>query len=125
MSASADISRLLRGAGQAKARAIAAARRALDVFGEMVVGNAQQLTPVDTGALQASGTTLPAEEKGQKLTKVVGFNTNYAAAVHERLELYHEHGQAKFLETAVRELRPRFQPFIAAKVRAALEGGGA
>src|SRR5690606_18878876 len=84
MSASADISKFLAGLAQARERAIEAATEAVDLAGEHIIGDAQQLCPVDTGALQASGTTLPAEVADGKITKVIGFNTSYAAAVHER-----------------------------------------
>jgi hypothetical protein len=86
VSASADVSRFLAGIEQKKAAAIAAATRALDQFGEQVIGDAQQLTPVDTGFLKASGTTLPAELHDGRITKVIGFSAGYALAVHERLE---------------------------------------
>jgi hypothetical protein len=116
MSASSDISKLLAGLAKAKIAKLNAAIRAVDIFGEQVIGDAQQLTPVKTGALQASGTTLPAEVNQGKVTKMIGFNTNYAAAVHERLELHHEIGQAKFLYTAMRNNQNKFAPFVAAKV---------
>src|SRR4051812_48059240 len=84
-----DTSKHLKGLQVAMARAQAAAVRAFDQFGEHVIGDAQQLTPVDTGALQASGTTEPAAESGGKVTKLLGFNTSYAAAVHENLTANH------------------------------------
>jgi hypothetical protein len=120
MSASADISKLLKGLREAKARGVAAAVRGLDVFGEHVIGDSQQLCPVDTGALKASGTTLPAEANGTKLSKTIGHNVNYAAAVHERLDQHHDQGQAKFLETAIRNNAPKMKDFIAAEVKKAL-----
>jgi hypothetical protein len=89
MSASVDIRKLLAGLGKAKVAKLNAALRAVNIFGEHVIGDAQQLTPVDTGALQASGTTLPAELGAGGITKLIGFNTNYAAAVHERLDVAH------------------------------------
>jgi hypothetical protein len=122
---SADISKFLKGLQKAKAAKRRAVRRAVDVFGEHVIGDAQQLVPVYTGFLAASGTTLPAGETGRdRIEKVIGFNAGYAAAVHEVLTAHHEQGQAKFLETAVRENRPKFAPFVAARVKAATGNQG-
>lgn len=117
-----DVSKFLSGLGAARAAQLAAARAAVDVFGEQVIGDAQQLTPVKTGALQASGTTEPANVDGEAISKVIGFNTNYAAPVHERLNARHAVGQAKFLETAMTQDAPKLGPFVAARVKAA--GGG-
>jgi hypothetical protein len=120
VSASADITQLLSGLGEAKERGINAALHALDQFGEHVLGDAQQLAPVLTGFLKASGTTLPAERNGDQITKVLGFNASYAAAVHEVLDVDHPNGEAKYLETAVRNNEPKMAPFIGAEVQKAL-----
>lgn len=101
-----------------------AAIHAVDEFGEQVIGDAQQLTPVDTGALQASGTTEPAELDGHVVKKEIGFNTDYAAAVHENLNAHHDVGQAKYLETAMKEDQKKFNPFMEKRIKAAMEGGG-
>lgn len=124
MSASADISSLLAGLGEAERRAVAAAVKAIDVFGEHVIGDSQQLTPVDTGFLAASGTTTPAELKGSSIEKEIGHNAEYAAAVHERLDQQHKQGQAKFLSTAIATNAKKFEAFVGGRVAAAVEGGG-
>lgn len=103
-------------------RVTAAAVRAVDVFGEAVLKDAKQLTPVDTGFLVASGTTLPATVNGEQIDKQIGFNADYAAPVHEILTSHHPQGQAKFLETALRNAAPKFGKFIGDRVRA--ETGG-
>ena len=112
-----DPSNFIRGLQAARERQIAAALRAVDQFGEHVIGDAQQLTPVDTGALQASGTTEPATIDGTLITKTIGFNTNYAAAVHENLTAHHDHGQAKYLSTAMEENAPKLAPFVAGQMQ--------
>lgn len=114
-----DVSQFLKGLGDSRKAQLAAAVRAVDKFGEQVIGDAQQLTPVKTGTLQGSGTTLPAEVSDESIDKTVGFNTNYAAAVHEKLNNKHAVGQAKFLETAMKEDTPKFGPFVADRVRSA------
>ncbi|MGB7157118.1 MAG: hypothetical protein WBD40_03565 [Tepidisphaeraceae bacterium] len=120
MSASTDISSFLKGLGEARARGIAAARRSVSRFAQHVIGDAQELAPVDTGALKASGTALPAEAKGTEISAQIGFNTNYAAAVHERLDVNHDQGEAKFLETAMRKNTPKMAEFVIDEVRKAL-----
>ena len=46
-----------------------------------------------------------------KITKEIGYNAEYAAAVHERLDMTHDYagsgnpnGQAKYLETALEDV---------------------
>jgi hypothetical protein len=120
VSTSADISKMLRGLGQARERARAAGLRAMDIAGEKVLGDAQQLCPVDTGFLQSSATSEPAVERGNKITKQVGFNADYAAAVHENLTAHHEVGQAKFLETAIKQNARKLREYVASEMRKAL-----
>lgn len=126
-----DLSIFIEGAGKARDLAIAAATRAIDVFAEQVVGDAQQLCPIDTGALAGSGTAgrdaksvagdIEIKVEDHIITKEVGFNTDYAVYVHENLEANHpKGGQAKFLETSIRENTPKFGPFIASAVKEAL-----
>lgn len=121
MSASSDMSGMLAGLGAARQRGLAAAVRGLDAAGEHVIGDSQQLAPVATGALKASGTTLPAEAKGGSIEKLIGHNVGYAAAVHERLDQKHTQGQAKYLETAVRNNTSKIAELVADAVQLALD----
>jgi hypothetical protein len=114
-----DASKMISGLEAAKAAKISAAVRAVDVFGEHLIGDAQQITPVKTGTLQASGTTEPAVLSGSEIGKQVGFNTDYAAAVHEKLESKHDVGEAKFLSKAMAADRSKFGPFVADQVKSA------
>ena len=79
MASSFNIDAFKRGLAAGGERYRATVQRAVDVFGEKVIGDAQQLTPVDTGALQASGTTEPAIVDANGVHKTIGFNTSYAA----------------------------------------------
>lgn len=132
MSAECNITDLLAKlqlAGQAQ---INAAAHAVDVFAEHVVGDAQEMCPVKTGTLQGSGIKgrsakqvagdFPIEARGEEITKVIGFNTNYAEAVHERLDVHHPQGEAKFLAKAIRNNAAKFGPFVAARVKEASGG---
>jgi hypothetical protein len=107
---------------QARRKAVeGAALLSVDIFGEHVIGDAEQLTPVLTGTLAASGTTEPATIRGNQISKTMGFNTIYAAAVHENLTARHAVGQAKYLEAAMRRNGPKFNPFMANRLKPILE----
>jgi hypothetical protein len=67
--------------------------------GLFLQGEAQKLCPVDTGNLRGSAYT----RRESKKSVEVGFGAVYAAPVHEDLEAHHEVGQAKFLETPMKE----------------------
>jgi hypothetical protein len=114
MSASADIKRFMERMKQADRQTKAKALRRTDQFANHVLGDAQEITPVETGALQASGTAQPAViEANGNIKAEIGFNTEYAAAVHERLDVHHEApGQAKYLATALKNNQPKFAAFV-------------
>jgi hypothetical protein len=97
---------------------IDAARQAVDLFGEQLIGNAQEYAPVETGALKASGTATDAEVSDKGIEKTVGFNVDYAAARHERPPeedappKINPKGRWKFLQQAMDELAPKFDATI-------------
>lgn len=70
--------------------------------GELLAA-AQANCPVDTGELVASGRV----DMGPNGPEVV-FDAPHAAAVHERLDLVHQSGHAKFLERAILDNREKF-----------------
>lgn len=104
----------------ADGKARQAALRAINQFGAHVLGEAQKLAPIDTGNLKNSDVSVPAELHGDQVTKVIGFNAEYAAAVHERLNVHHNQGQAKYLNKAVMDNQPKLDSFVADRVREAL-----
>ena len=122
MSASADVSKLVEGLKAHQERVRKVALQAVDEFAEMVLTQAATLCPVETGFLAASGTAERAELRGAVVSVLLGFNASYAAAVHERLDVHHAQGQAKFLETAIRNMAPKFGPYVAARIRQATGG---
>lgn len=76
---------------------------------------AKRRTPVEFGNLRASGTVLRPERKGRDVVVPMVFGgvaAPYAIYVHENLDAHHDVGQAKFLESVLRESAP----FIAARV---------
>jgi len=61
-----------------------------------VLKEAKKKTPVDTGFLQSSGEVEMQDDKA-----IVRFTAEYALPVHERVEVSHANGEAKFLEKGV------------------------
>ncbi len=76
---------------------------------------AQDLTPVDTGALRASAFT--EAESGSNPSVIVGYTEEYAIFVHENLEAHHDVGQAKFLEQPLQENIDKYVGHVRDKVQ--------
>lgn len=98
-----DLRRALKKAGHLGPTALAAA---MVVEQEKVMAIAKPRTPVDLGPLKASGTVLPPEISGTRITVASGYGgaaSDYALKQHEDLTLRHTVGQAKFLESAFNE----------------------
>lgn len=76
---------------------------------------AQDLTPVDTGALRASAFT--EAESGSNPSVIVGYTEEYAIFVHENLEAHHPVGQAKFLEQPLKENADKYVKYVRDKVQ--------
>lgn len=85
-----------------------------------VMNEARNEVPVDTGRLKASGTVLPPEKGGTKVSVEFGFGTDYAVFVHENLTASHETGSAKFLERPFLARGNQIPANLAAAVRAYL-----
>jgi hypothetical protein len=69
-------------------------------WGELILSEAKFLTPVDTGALKASGRTYLVPGLGVNIVFGEGGTVPYAVYVHENLAASHAPpGRAKFLET--------------------------
>ena len=51
-----------------------------------------------------------------RVSKRIGFNASYAAAVHENLTAKHSVGQAKFLEVAMNMMKPKMTPDIESRL---------
>lgn len=87
----------------AKVRKMAASSRAgARVAALIVLRRSQQLVPVDTNKLRASVFTNVRSDSTGAMA-VVGYQAAYAPFVHEIMENKHPVGQAKFLETALKE----------------------
>ena len=87
-------------------RAEVALKSALVTEAEKVMARAKRFTPVDTGALRASGHVQPPVATPGRIEITLGFGgpaARYAVYAHEIEDYYHEFGQAKFLEQPVNE----------------------
>jgi len=76
-------------------------------------------TPVDTGALRASHETSRPEMgwEGWEVTiSVGGPAAPYAVYVHEDMEAFHHVGQAKFLESTIKESAPHMAKRVANRI---------
>ena len=109
-----ELRRALRKAGKIAPIALASA---MVVEQEKVMAVAKTRTPVDLGPLRASGTVLPPEIAGTRITVASGFGgaaKDYALVQHEDLTLNHSVGGPKFLEGPFNE-RIRLMPRMLAK----------
>ena len=91
----------------------AAVQVGLLVEGSRIAADAVQRCPVDTGALRESVFVKPAPGHGVE----VGFSAPHAAYVHERTDLHHDEGEAKFLEKAKNAAASTLASDVAAMVR--------
>lgn len=93
---------------------------AVRVAEKKILAPAIEYCPIDTGALRESGKVGQPERVGYEVHVPVTFggdSVDYAAVVHEDLEVHHPVGQAKFLERAMNEEEPRYAADLAAEVR--------
>lgn len=112
---SVDFSALIGDLDQRTTKVVKAAIRAVDDFGFVkVLGDAQQIAPIDTGFLKASATDEPAVLDGSEITKEIGFTADYAAAVHDNRTAHHDQGEAEFLATSLEENEPTLPPSLPA-----------
>ena len=96
------------------------AARALEAEAEIEMTEAKRRTPVDTGALRASGHVKPARRHGREISVTLAFGgpaAPYAVYVHEDLDAYHPTGEAKFLERTINESAPHMAARVARRMR--------
>lgn len=96
----------------------AAAARGLYLGAEHVLGESQEVVPLDEAALSRSGTA--SVDEGT-LTAMVSYDTPYARYQHERLDLRHAPGRtAKYLERPLNASIQQVRALLAAQLRRAL-----
>jgi hypothetical protein len=122
MSASIDMKEILARLSLKARRDLAIIEKASGRFAAILIGRAQDITPVKTGFLQASGTWEQPQITEDNVIINVGFNASYAAIVHELPpeRAHHEPpGQWKYLEVTLRNEGPKFVPYVASELRKA------
>jgi hypothetical protein len=90
--------------------------------GFAIMRDAKVYCPVDTGRLRASGYVAPPESLEDPKV-AVGFGTDYALAVHERVEVFHPNGQPLFLKRAVDEHSAGYAERIAKRTEDNIKSG--
>jgi hypothetical protein len=116
----------LKGAAELRRRLQRLAKEAPQELGRALFQEAQiertesmRRTPVDTGALRASHEVTKPKIEGRDISvsiQVGGPAAEYAVIVHEDLEADHPVGQAKFLESTIRESAPFLGQRLAKRV---------
>ncbi len=95
------------------------AGRALREEAEIEMTEAKRRTPVDTGALRASGRVEGPQLAAGDVYVTLSFGgpaAPYALFVHENLDAYHKVGQAKYLESTLNESRPHMASRLAKRI---------
>ena len=64
----------------------------------MIFADSQELVPVDTGRLRASGVVADEKTFSGQTKAMIAYGTDYGLIVHEKQEVHHVVGEAKFLE---------------------------
>lgn len=126
---------------QYRPRARRAAVKGLQKFALFVLGQAQVLCPQSpsnqyitspktgakirnpgwtghSGFLRSSATdTGVREDESGRISIEIGFNAQYAAAVHEKLEAFHKPPtRSKYLETAMNEEAPKMGEYLKSEI---------
>lgn len=95
-----------------------AALRGVKKLAEVILGESQQLVPVDTGLLKDSG-LVSTDKKNQIVT--IAYNTPYARKQHEDMTLNHpKGGQAKYLERPFNEKSGELETYVGESINKVL-----
>lgn len=92
-----------------KKRAMSVAAGILREEGEDTMTDSKELAPVEYGVLRASGHVEGPDMTGNVITVTMAYGgaaEEYAYIVHERMDVHHPVGQAKYLEQPVLEHAP-------------------
>ncbi len=86
----------------------ALARLALHRAGLFVQADSQKRTPVDTGYLRSSAKTRMEND----YAVLISYDAMYAIFVHERVNLKHKVGEAKFLQNAMDKNKSKIKKIL-------------
>lgn len=96
----------------------------MSALAERIMADAVRRVPVATGLLRSSGYIAPPSRLSRGDQVELGFGADYAVPVHERTEVRHATGEAKFLERAIVAHTSGGLREVAAAAEAAFEKGG-
>jgi len=103
-------------------------KTALKGWADDVLARSQALVPVNTGRLKSTGQVMGPEMKDGSWEVHIGYGDRktawYAQVVHERLDVRHPVGKAKFLEIPLNENLKVLDQALAAVIEAALGKAG-
>jgi hypothetical protein len=103
---------------RAKARIRDGAAEGLWAAGEMVFEASQRAVPEDTGRLKQSGElTVDEQQLRATIRYGAGISDPRAEIIHEKLEIQHDSGTAKFLENPMIERAGKVGQVIAADIK--------
>jgi hypothetical protein len=88
-----------------------------------IISKSVPLVPVDSGRLRASHYVAPPKDSSKGPTVEMGYGTTYAIPVHERTDVRHVTGQAKYLEQPVAAAKSGYASRIAERTRKNLRSG--
>jgi hypothetical protein len=128
-----DVSAFIRDLQARRGPVMEAAIKGVTEFAAHVIGDAAEIAPVGggiysprdpaPGTLKAGATWRDAQLEGQVIVAMIGFNAAHAAVQHENLEFRHEPpGQAKYLETAMKQNQPKFAAFMEKRIAPVMNG---
>lgn len=118
---SIDMSDVLKGIPKLMGVAVKGLREGLSGTAEELMRLGNQEVPFDKGTLMQSGDVDDSGLLQEHPEIVVGYNTPYAARLHEHPEYHFKNGRkGKFLEDPLKRNLQTFRDFIAEKIKAAL-----
>ena len=102
----------------AKARRVvhAAGADGVEAGAKLVFGESQRAVPTDTGGLKESG-EITTDGLRAEITYGKGLPDPRAVIVHEKLDLHHDDGTAKYLENPTNAAAEQVRSIIAAAIR--------
>lgn len=116
MKGAAEMAAMIRQAAHQFPDAVA---KALYQEAQIEMTESKRRVPVDTGTLRASGFVSEPEHPGTQVSVTLSYGgeaEQYAVIVHEDLEAYHLVGQAKYLESVLKESAPYMAERLARRI---------
>lgn len=104
-------------------KGIGGVKQAVDDAAGNLLSESVKEVPHDIGTLQGTGNAGEAELKGDEISAEVGYNTPYAARLHEHPEYHFQKGRkGKYLEDPLKRMGPAYKKDIEDSLNNALGG---